>query len=70
MPIGKSAKTSYFKSAVQSLAKNKNKGVGGRKIAAYLLDEPKKLVPLQLTGGGGDSSLGNKNRPSYYGPRR
>ena len=68
MPIGKSAKTSYFKSAVQSLAKNKNKGVAGRKIAGWLLDEPKKVTAV-LTGGG-DSSLGNKNRPSYYGPRR
>ena len=69
MPVGKSAKTSYFKSAAHALAKNNNKGVRGRKIAAWLLDEPKP-VPLRLTGGGGDSSLGNKNRPSYYGPRR
>ena len=69
MPVGKSAKTSYFKSAAQSLAKNMNKGVGGRKIAGWLLDPPKKVTAV-LTGGGGDSSLGNKNRPSYYGPRR
>ena len=68
MPVGKSAKTSYFKSAAQSLAKIKNKPAG-RKIAAWLLDEPKKVTAV-LTGGGGDSSLGNKNRPSYYGPRR
>ena len=59
MPIGKGAKKSYFKKVNE-----------GRKIAAWLLDEPKKLVTPQLTGGGRDSSLGNKNRPSYYGPRR
>ena len=58
MPIGKGAKKSYFKKVNE-----------GRKIAAWLLDPPKKVTAV-LTGGGGDSSLGNKNRPSYYGPRR
>ena len=54
MPIGKCAKKTCFKD------------LGGRKIAGYLIGMPN---PNVLTGGG-DSSLGNKNRPSYYGPRR
>ena len=60
MPIGKCAKKTCFKD------------LGGRKIAGYLLDQ-KPIIGLanpNVLRGGGDSSLGNKNRPSYYGPRR
>ena len=64
MPIGKCAKKTCFKD------------LGGRKIAGYLLDQKPIIKPLigmpnpNVLTGGGDSSLGNKNRPSYYGPRR